>query len=359
MVGAGNDRIVGACPFRRRGQRPHLRAKVAGDYRATSRAAPATTASSPAPSKTWGCWATRATTSSMPARATISWMAASGRTPCQRLGQRHHQSRRRGLPERPVATARRSLRRDPGHPRGSRRLYRHGAPQRLRGGQGPDSLRDAVKGGRDFHVDQEPDTIFPEIQHGPADRPEWRRPRRRHPRHRRLLPRGAKRRPVAARWVSCSPDGAPPVFIRPSQPNVISEAAREAASLFIPAPAPPRPRPPSASTAPCRRGSPRCRRRRSRSGTAATGSSPRARPVAKPPLKASPAPVVSTTGPTATAGTSSERPCPWRSAPSAPRVITAAPAPRAISRSAAARASSRLPTGRPVSSDASVSFGVT
>ena len=37
--------------------------------------------------------------------------------------------------------------------------------------------------------------------------------------------------------------------------------------------------------------------------------------MAKPPLKASPAPVVSTTGPADIAGTSAERPCPWSSAP--------------------------------------------
>ena len=92
--------------------------------------------------------------------------------------------------------------------------------------------------------------------------------------------------------------------------------------------------------------------------TAAAGSIPRASPVAKPPLKASPAPVVSTTGPATTAGTSSERPCPCSSAPFAPSVITTVPTPRSRSRSAAARAASTSPTGIPVSSSASVSFGV-
>ena len=81
--------------------------------------------------------------------------------------------------------------------------------------------------------------------------------------------------------------------------------------------------------------------------------------MAKPPLKASPAPVVSTTGPAGTAGTSSERPGRMQERPCAPSVITTAPAPRASRRSAAARASSTPPTGRPVSAAASVSFGVT
>src|SRR5690606_5907034 len=44
--------------------------------------------------------------------------------------------------------------------------------------------------------------------------------------------------------------------------------------------------------------------------TAARGSMPRARAEARPPLKASPAPVVSTTGPASTAGTSSDPPAP-------------------------------------------------
>jgi hypothetical protein len=76
-------------------------------------------------------------------------------------------------------------------------------------------------------------------------------------------------------------------------------------------------------------------------------------------LKASPAPVVSTTGPAFAAGTSSDPPGPCSSAPRAPSVTTAAPAPRAISASAAAFAVSGPSTQIPVNASASVSFGVT
>src|ERR1051325_7248708 len=68
---------------------------------------------------------------------------------------------------------------------------------------------------------------------------------------------------------------------------------------------------------------------------ASTTSLPSASATAKPALNASPAPVVSTTGPASTAGTSSWIVAVFTSAPCAPRVMTAAPAPRSRSAPAA------------------------
>ena len=53
--------------------------------------------------------------------------------------------------------------------------------------------------------------------------------------------------------------------------------------------------------------------------TASSGDNPRAKAAAKPPLKASPAPVVSTTGPALTAGTCSDCPLVWSKAPFSPK----------------------------------------
>ena len=75
---------------------------------------------------------------------------------------------------------------------------------------------------------------------------------------------------------------------------------------------------------------------------------PRARPTAKPPLKASPAPVVSTTGPTWNGATSSEPPAVWSSAPLSPSVMHARRRhPWRAGWRRRARASSRVSTRRP------------
>ena len=86
---------------------------------------------------------------------------------------------------------------------------------------------------------------------------------------------------------------------------------------------------------------------------------PRASAAAKPPLKASPAPAVSTTWPAAKAGTCSEAALPCNNTPFSPRVMSAVPTPLRRNTSPARRASSSVVTATPVSSAASVSFGVT
>jgi len=62
--------------------------------------------------------------------------------------------------------------------------------------------------------------------------------------------------------------------------------------------------------------------------TASTGPNPRASAVAKPPLNASPAPVVSVIGPTLKAGIWTCRSFVRSIAPCSPKVITTPPAPR-------------------------------
>ena len=81
---------------------------------------------------------------------------------------------------------------------------------------------------------------------------------------------------------------------------------------------------------------------------AASGVSPRASAAAKPPLKASPAPAVSTTGPALKAGRCSEVVLPCSSTPFSPSVISAVPTPLRRNTSAARRASSGLATATPV-----------
>jgi hypothetical protein len=93
--------------------------------------------------------------------------------------------------------------------------------------------------------------------------------------------------------------------------------------------------------------------------TASSGAMPRDSPTAKPPLNASPAPVVSTTEPTLNGGTSLVPAFECSSAPFSPSVMTAAPTPMSMSFCAAAFASASVSTLIPVSPAASVSFGVT
>ena len=90
-----------------------------------------------------------------------------------------------------------------------------------------------------------------------------------------------------------------------------------------------------------------------------TMSRPSARATAKPPLKASPAPVVSTTGPASTAGTWARVAAVLRKAPCAPRVMTALRTPRARKASAACSAVASEVTRMPVRTSASLSLGVT
>ena len=82
--------------------------------------------------------------------------------------------------------------------------------------------------------------------------------------------------------------------------------------------------------------------------------------MAKPPLKASPAPVVSTTGPAETAGTSSERAGPVQQRALRPERDHRAPrAARDQPLGRRARRPRRPRPASPVSAAASVSFGVT
>ena len=82
--------------------------------------------------------------------------------------------------------------------------------------------------------------------------------------------------------------------------------------------------------------------------------------AAKPPQKASPAPVVSSTGPALNASTMVEQPSAVRtSAPRAPRVRMTLRAPRCCNAAAARSACSMVSTGRPVRIAASHSFGTT
>src|SRR3546814_12630986 len=62
--------------------------------------------------------------------------------------------------------------------------------------------------------------------------------------------------------------------------------------------------------------------------TASRGASPRVRATASPPLKASPAPVVSTTAPASIDGTCSENLPPCSRAPLSPSVTITVPTPR-------------------------------
>ena len=92
--------------------------------------------------------------------------------------------------------------------------------------------------------------------------------------------------------------------------------------------------------------------------TASTISMPSESATAKPPLKASPAPVVSTTLPAFTASTCAFTRAFLTNAPCAPSVMTAVRTPRARKASAAFSASATLLTVMPVSAAVSVSFGV-
>ncbi len=84
---------------------------------------------------------------------------------------------------------------------------------------------------------------------------------------------------------------------------------------------------------------------------------PAARPTARAPLKASPAPVVSTasTGKASKWTTTSP---PHTSTPCSPSVMITVPAPRSTRRAAARRPESRSCTSMPVSAITSPAFGV-
>src|SRR3546814_20561821 len=87
-------------------------------------------------------------------------------------------------------------------------------------------------------------------------------------------------------------------------------------------------------------------------------SSDLVRATASPPLKASPAPVVSTTAPASIAGTCSENLPPCSRAPLSPSVTIPVPTPRSSRQSAARRASSPDVTFTPVRPSASDPLGL-